>query len=117
MKRSSGLKLRTLLAVLVLAVVAYYGFEIGGVYWRRYRLTEAVASQLAFVGQRTDESIRRGIREEIDGLGLPVEARRFRFVRDPQARSLQFSVSYTETVNLLFTTKEITITVDRQRRY
>ena len=117
MNEAGGLKFRLLLVVLVLAAVAYYGTVLGGVYWRAYKLGDAVDQQLSFVGQRTDEGIRASILQDIDNMNLPADARRFTLVRDPRTRSLAFRDSYTETVNLLFTTKQISFTVNRNRRY
>lgn len=117
MNEFGGVKTKILVVILVLAAVAYYGTEVGSVYWRKYSLGDSVQQELAFVGQRSDEGIRQHIAQDIADMKLPPEARRFRFARNPQTRSLEFSVSYTETVNLLFTTKEIPLTVSVRRRY
>lgn len=117
MNESGGVKVRLLLLVLVLSAVAYYGTTIGSVYWRAYRLGSVVEEQLSFVGQRADEGMRQNILKEIDDLGLPPQARRFTLVRNQRTRSLEFSDSYTESVDLLFTTREISFKVTRSRRY
>jgi hypothetical protein len=117
MNESGGVKFRLLVVALVLSAIAYYGTVLGSVYWRAYRFGGAVEEQLSFVGQRADEGMRQYILKEIDDIGLPPEARRFTLVRNQRTRSLEFSDSYTETVNLLFTQKEISFKVTRSRRY
>jgi len=114
---SGGAKIRILVLVLILGAAAYYGNEIGGVYWRKYRLADAVDGQMSFVGQRSDEGIRARILQDIEHMNLPPAARRFTFVRNQQAHQLQFSTSYSETVNLLFTKREISLKVNRARRF
>ncbi len=117
MNRSGGVKIGLLFVIVVLAAAAYYGNEIGSVYWRKYRLGDAVAQELSNAGQITDDGIRQGILREVDSMGLPREARRFTLVRTAQPRTLQFSVAYSETVNLLFTTKRISVSLKSSRKF
>lgn len=117
MDRYGKVKVGLVVTIVVLAAVGYYGVEIGGVYWRKYRFGDEVTQQLGFAGQRSDDGIRQGILQKIDQMGLPQEARRFRLVRTEQPRRLRFSVTYTETVNLLFTTREISVRVEQSRRF
>lgn len=117
MNRSGGVKIGLFFVILVLAAAAYYGNEIGSVYWRKYRLGDAVIQQLANAGQITDAGIRQGILKEVESMGLPREARRFTLVRTEQPRTLRFSIAYSETVNLLFTTKQISIRLKSSRRF
>ena len=74
MNRFGGVKIGLLFVIVVLAAAAYYGNEIGGVYWRKYRIGDAVARELANAGQITDAGIRQGILNEVDSMGLPREA-------------------------------------------
>ena len=117
MNRAGGVKIGLLFVIIVLAAAAYYGNEIGSVYWRKYRIEDAVAQQLADAGQITDDGIRQGILTEVDRMGLPREARRFTLVRTERPRTLQFSMAYSETVNLLFTTKQISVSLKSSRRF
>ena len=117
MDRLGKVKIGLLLWLIVLAAVGYYGIEIGGVYWRRFKLEEAVVQKLGFAGQLTDEGIHQQLVDEIAGMGLPQEARRVRLVRTPPPRALHVSISYVETVDLLFTTKQIPISVDIRRSF
>jgi hypothetical protein len=104
-----------LVGLTLLAAAGYYGIEVGGVYWRRYKLEEAVKQDLGYAGQLTDEAIHRQLLNHIAGLGLPPEAQRLTFVRTQQPRALQVSISYAETVNLLFTTGKIPVSLQVRR--
>lgn len=114
--RSGKVKVTTLLLLLLIAAGAYYGYVFGGVYWRRYLLVGAVEGQLAYAGQLVDETIREQIVKEIQEMNLPPAASRVRMVRTA-ARTIQVSIAYTETVNLLYATKDIPIKVTEKRTY
>lgn len=115
--RSGKVKPGVVLAIVVVVAAVFLGTQFGGPYWRRYRFADAVTQQLGFAGQRSDDGIRQGILAEVDDLGLPAEARRFRLVRTEQPRRLVFSVSYTETIDLLVTTTQISFSVRKTRRF
>ena len=117
MNQFGRVKIKLLLLVLILVGAVYCGVEIGGVYFRKYQLEEAVNRELSFVGQRTQEGIREYILGEIRGMNLPAEAQRFSLVRDEALHELRFTVAYTETVNLLVTTREIAVSLSVSRRY
>lgn len=114
--RSGKVKVTTLILLVLIAAGAYYGYAFGGVYWRRYLLVGTVESQLAYAGQLADETIRTQMVSEIQELNLPPAASRVRMVRTA-ARTMQVSISYTETVNLLYGKKDIAITVTEKRTY
>jgi hypothetical protein len=101
--------------LIVLAALGYYGFELGGVYWRKYRLDDTVARDLSFAGQLVDETIRQRVLEHIAELNLPIRPRDVRFSRTSNA--LKVSISYKETVNLLFTVKEFPMSVEIERPF
>jgi hypothetical protein len=115
--RSGKVKLAALMWVIVLAIVSYYGIQIGGVYWRKYKLEETVDRELSFAGQRADETIQKRLADYIGGMHLPPEASRFRFARVNGPRALLFSVSYVETVNLIFTKKEFRVSMNTRRPF
>ena len=114
--RSGKVKITTLLLLLLIAAGGYYGFTYGSVYWRRYMVVGAIEGQLAYAGQVVDETIRAQIVKEIQAMNLPPAASRVRLVRTA-ARTIQVSVSYTETVNLLYDKKDIPIKVTERRTY
>lgn len=114
--RAGKVKVSTAILLVVIAAAVYCGMAFGGVYWRRYSVTEVMDAQLAYAGQIADETIRAQIAEEIASMDLPPEANRIRFARTG-ARTIEVAVAYTETVNLLFTTRDIRVSVTRRRRF
>jgi hypothetical protein len=117
-KNQSGkVKVALLLWLIVIAAAVYYGVEFGGVYMRQYKLADAVEQQLGFAGQLSNQAINERIQDAIAEIGLPAQARRFRLVETQGPRVLQFSVTYSETLNLLFTSKPWQVTIERRRSY
>lgn len=117
MGRSGNVKGALLLLLIVLAAVAYYGIEIGGVYWRRYKLEDTVVQDLTFAGQLTDEAIHQRVLDDVLAMDLPLTARNVQFVRSDGPRTLRVSISYVETANLLFTKKQFPMSVEVRRSF
>jgi hypothetical protein len=115
--RSGKVRPTLLLMIVVLAALCYYGFVIGGVYWRHYRLEDTVAQELSFAGHTADLAIRQRLLEHVAAMNLPITDRDVRFGRIDNPRSLRVSISYVETVNLLFTEKEFPMSVEVQRPF
>ncbi len=115
--RSGKVRPALLLWLIVLAALGYYGIEIGGVYWRQYKLEDTVARDLSFAGQLVDETIRQRVLEHIAAMNLPLTARDVRFARTDAPRTLRVSISYVETVNLLFTKKRFPMSVEIERPF
>jgi hypothetical protein len=115
--RSGTVKAALLLWFIVLAAIAYYGIEVGGVYWRRYKLEEIVKQELSFAGQATDEAIHRQVLDEIEAMDLPIADGNVQFVRTDNPRALRVSISYVETANLLFTEKQYPMSVEVEREF
>ena len=114
--RSGKLKPALLLWITVLGVLGYYGFTIGGAYWRRYKLEEAVRQEISFAGQRTDAGIRQRVLEYAAGMNPPIPARAIRFGRDGP-RTIRVSISYADTVNFVFTKKGLPMSIEVRRSY
>jgi hypothetical protein len=106
-----------LLWLVVLAALGYCGFEFGGVYWRKYRLEETISRDLTDAGQLADETIHQRVLEHIAALHLPLTRGSVQFARTNAPRALRVSISYVETVNLLFTEKQIPISVSFERPF
>jgi hypothetical protein len=114
--RAGKVKITSLILLALVAGGVYYAYAFGSVYWRRYAVTEAIDSQLAFAGQVVDETIRQQIVQKIGAMNLPPAASRVRMSR-PGVRTIQVTIAYTETVNLFYTKKEIPISITRRRTY
>lgn len=118
LKNSSGkIRIATLVWLLVISAAGYYGIAIGSVYWGRYKLQELVVRDLSSAGQMADATIRRQMMEHISELNLPITSRSVRFARTSGPRALRVSISYVETVNLLFTTREFPMSVQITRPF
>jgi hypothetical protein len=91
-----------LFTLLIFAVVLYYGAHIGEVYFRYFRLIDAMRGQAQLAPSLTDDVIRRRLVDRADDLGLPPEAQRFRIVRSQRDRNIVISTQYSETVELPF---------------
>ncbi len=114
--RTGSMKITSIILLLLVVAGVYVAYAFGSVYWRRYALTDAVDEQLAYAGQVVDETIRQQLVSKIATMNLPPAASRVRMSRSG-ARTIQLTIAYTETVNLLFTKKDIPISVTRRRTY
>jgi hypothetical protein len=115
--RSGKVKLGVLIWIIVIASVVYCGIQFGGVYMRKYKLEETVDRELSFAGQRVDDTIRERLRDYIAAMHLPPAASRFQFSRVERPRALQFSVSYVDTVDLIFTKKPLRVSINTRRPF
>src|ERR1044071_6003193 len=75
--RRGGSKLGCLVALLIVAVVVYYGMDVGRIYWNYYRLKDEMETSARFASGQTDDQIMRHLGGIVQDLGLPPEARRF----------------------------------------
>ena len=91
-------RLGCLVGVLLLVTVAYFGFNIGEVYVRFFRLKDAMAQEARFAHNRDDNTIRLHLAAVADSLGLPNEAGRVIVTRD--AARIIIKTRYTEHVEL-----------------
>jgi hypothetical protein len=115
--RLGGVKAGLLLFLLVAVSLTYCGLEFGGAYWRRYKLEEATVQALGFADHAAAESIRKRLLDDIAAMDLPPEASQIRFVQIEQPRALHVTISYTENVDLLFTTVKLPMSVDVRRSF
>jgi hypothetical protein len=91
-------RLGCLVGVLLLVTVAYFGFNIGEVYVRFFRLKDAMAQEARFAHNRDDNTIRLHLAAVADSLGLPDEAGRVIVTRD--GARIIIKTRYTEHVEL-----------------
>ena len=96
-----------LFSVLIAAVVLYYAVGIGRVYWRYYRLKDAMESSARFVLRRTDEDIQRHLAGVARDLGMPEEAQHFVIRRSETQVSIR--TQYHVTIELPFQHKLLTL--------
>lgn len=95
--RSRGTsRLGCLVSVLLLATIAYFGFNIGEVYLRYFRMKDAMTQELQFANSRDDNTIRTRLEAFADSAGLPDEAGRV--VVNRQGNRVSISSSWSELV-------------------
>jgi len=114
--RTGKMKISSMILLLLVAAGVYYSYAFGSVYVRRYLVTDAVDGQLAFAGQIADETIRQQLVQKIGTMKLPPAASRVRMSR-AGARTIQVTIAYTESVNLLYGRKDIPVSITRRRTY
>jgi len=105
-----------LFSLLLVAVVFYYGIDIGRVYWNYYKLLDQMKVSARFAQTQTDEQILRALRGTVDELGLPDQAKRFVIRRNPSPRTIQIRTEYNVEVELPFTVHVITLKPEAEAR-
>jgi hypothetical protein len=91
-------RLGCLVGLLLIVTVAYFGFNIGEVYLRFYRMKDAMVQEARFAHNRDDNAIRLRLAAVADSLGLPNEAGRV--IINREAARIIIRTSYTEHVEL-----------------
>lgn len=99
-----------LLTILFLAVGAYYGINIGEVYYRYFQLQEEMRSQVRLAPSLSDGVIRRRLVAKAEDLELPDEAKRFKIQRSARSRRITVETEYQESVDLPFFNHTFTLT-------
>ena len=97
-RRSGTSRLGCLVSLLLVSAVAYFGFNIGEVYVRFYRLKDAMVQEARFAHNRDDNAIRLRLAAVADSLGLPDDAGRM-VIRRESTRII-ISTDYSEHVEL-----------------
>ena len=96
--RAGTSRLGCLVGLLLLVTIVYFGFNIGEVYFRFYRLKDAMEQEVRFAETRDDDAIRTRLAAVVDSLGLPGAAGNVRIQRGPNR--IVISSDYTEHVEL-----------------
>ena len=91
-------RLGCLVGLLLIVTVAYFGFNIGEVYLRFYRMKDAMVQEARFAHNRDDNAIRLRLAAVADSLGLPNEAGRV--IINREGARIIIRTSYTEHVEL-----------------
>jgi hypothetical protein len=91
-----------LFSLLIFVAVLYYGVNIGEVFFRYYRLLDAMGSQARIASGLDNGTIARRIAAEVKALGLPDSAARVAVQRTASPREITITTRYSETVDLPF---------------
>jgi hypothetical protein len=102
--RGGASRLGCLVGVLLVVAIAYFGFNIGEVYLRFFRLRDAMEQEARFAHNRSDDAIRLRIAALVDSIGLPDEAGRLTIIRNNSR--IMISSDYSEHVELPLLVRE-----------
>ena len=105
-----------LFSLLIVAVVFYYGIDIGRVYWDYYKLLDQMKVAARFAQTQNDEQILRTLRGTVDELGLPEQAKRFVIRRTEAPRMIRIQTQYTVQIELPFTVRVVTMKPEAEAR-
>ena len=89
--------------LLLVVAAGYFGVNVAEVYYRYYRLQDAMKQQVRFARKNDDAFIIRSLRSSVDTLGLPSEAARIRVRRSD--RTIVISTNYSEQVDMPLVTR------------
>ena len=95
-------------ALLVTAMVVYYGVGIGASYVRYWRMKDAMQSEAGFATRISDEEIRLRLIRQAQELGLPTQAQRFRVRRLARPREVVITTSWQDTLRFPFVSHPVT---------
>jgi len=93
-----------LISLLLFVAALYYGVNIGEVYFRYYRLLDAMQTETRMAPGLDDGTIRRRIQAAIEEIGLPDSAggRQLLIRRTASPREIVIETRYSEPVSLPF---------------
>jgi hypothetical protein len=98
-RRGSG-TLGCLVWVVGFAAVCFYGFHIGQVYFKYFRLQDAMRSQARLAPSLTDDVIRRRLYDESNLILDPARPLRFHIRRTDRPRRIVIETQYTDSVKV-----------------
>jgi len=96
--RRGASRLGCLFTLLILAVVIYFGGNIGQAYWRYYQFVDDMRQHVRFAAHTTDDQILKQLQASADSLGLPETAKRIAIRRTEKAISVE--ADYYEHIEL-----------------
>lgn len=113
--RAGKTSLGCLVILLLLSAAAYWGTNVGEVYWRYYQYLDDMKQQVRFAANLPNEQILRHLASAADSLGLPPDAGHVDIQRANHVIIVQSD--YDETVELPLTTRDIHLTPRAQSTY
>lgn len=104
-RRAGASTLGCLVPLLVLAVVAYFGFPAAEAYFRFYQYKDAMGQEARFASTQTDEHIRTRLVALADSLDLPTGAELLSIERTTV--TVTISGEYDEIIRLPFNKEKV----------
>jgi hypothetical protein len=94
-----------LVFALIVAAALYFGANVAEVYYRYYRLTDAMSQSVRFARQKGDADIKAHLATFADSIGLPEAAGKVRVRRN--GRVIRISSEYYEHVEMPLFVREL----------
>lgn len=104
-----------LLSALAVTVVLYFGVPAATTFWHCYQYEDRMRQEIEFAAMRSDDDIALRLRAYADTLELPPDARRIVVRRTPQRIAVW--ATYSESILLPFTTREVELTPMAERSF
>lgn len=104
-RRAGKTSLGCLVSLLLLVATAYWGVNVGEVYWRYFQYVDEMKQQVRFAAHLPNEQILRHLETAADSIGLPPEAGKVDIQRVNHVITVQSE--YDETVELPLTTRDL----------
>lgn len=114
-RRPGRSSLGCLLFVVLVAILAYVGTEVGGVYWRNYQFQDAFNQAARFAAHDSDTAIQVRLSAVADSLGLPRDARRIHVHRT--SKGISIWSEYTDTVEIPGLMRTVDFLVHAEQRF
>jgi hypothetical protein len=94
-----------LFSLFIVAAIAYFGVNIGRVYWRFYQYQDDMRQEARFSSQRTNDQILAALKASADSLGLPEGATKISIRRTD--KSISIESDYYENIELPMYVREV----------
>lgn len=94
-----------LFTLLIIAAIAYFGVNIGEVYWRYFEYRDDMKQEVRFAAANTNDKILERLRARADSLGLPEDARAIAIRR--AGKSITIEAEYYERLEFPMYSKDI----------
>ncbi len=104
-RRRGASTLGCLIPLLLLAVVAYFGFPAGEAYFRFYQYKDAMGQEARFASTVTDEHIKTRLVALADSLDMPPGAELLTI--DRTTTTITISAEYDEVIRLPFNKEKV----------
>ena len=103
--RRGASTLGCLFTLMIIAAIAYFGVNIGEVYWRFYEYQDDMKQEVRFARANTNDQILTRLRARADSLGLPEDAQAIAIRRNAQAITIE--AEYYERLQLPMYNREM----------
>lgn len=104
-RRAGKTSLGCLVLLLLASATAYWGVNVGEVFWRYFQFEDEMKQQVRFAAHLPNDQILRHLATAADSIGLPSDAGRVNIRRAGHVITVESD--YDETVELPLTTRDL----------